>query len=117
MLLHEGRPGPLSKDVRTHSAQLMVEGVYRPVGEVTEQVSGRRASPASIHRMINQGGRGGKLHAQLILGKWCCRREDFLDYIARQSAAALEARGVATDGGSPSEPPQLDCELAQAGLL
>ena len=69
----------------------MIEKVEPKYGYVCERVgelTGKNPSIQTCCRLIKHG----QLNAKKILGKWMCTRQDVLDYIERQTDAALAGR-------------------------
>jgi hypothetical protein len=79
-----------------------------PVGQIAQDLTGKRSSPSTYWRQIKKGCRGGKLDAVFIRGIWYTTPAAYSDFIRRQTAAALIS--------APIEGPT-DTALQAVGLL
>jgi Helix-turn-helix domain len=91
---------------------------YERVQDISVELTGIAPSCQTVGRMARQG----RLNAKKILGKWMCKRSDFVAYIEASTAHALQPRAEAAQHRSRSsaalEKAQAaaDAELDAAGI-
>lgn len=100
-----------SKLIDVHADRL------RPVNEIAQERLGKRLSPATQWRWIQQGNAGGRLEAVYVGATWMTTPEAFGDFLQRMTAAKLRAP-IADDNDPPAERPEATSRaLQQRGLL
>lgn len=90
-----------------------LSGTIEAVSVIAKRRTGKRPSPATVWRWCRKGVRNGtvKLQAVFHSGCWQTTEAAFDQFIADQTAAALE------DHVSPENNGDTDAELIAAGLL
>ena len=84
---------------------------YHPAASMFQAIANVTPTPPTISKVCSSG----ELPAKKILGKWMCRKKDFVAYMDAQSQS--KSAGQPIDGALPAKQPESKGEREHAAAM